>query len=181
MASYRLFGFVALAVFVNLLTGFHTQEASANPDPAPNPVPATSPFKWQQYKGADGKMYDFPSWKAVQGQQGKVNLDAASGVVYPPANYKVTKAVMKIYKPSATAPGSYETTPALTLESNNPLALVPAGYQVAWGENPPGPYVVFDAGVTVKIEIRVSYQNVNNANDKFEADLSTQYAVTTVH
>jgi hypothetical protein len=88
---------------------------------------------------------------------------------------------MKFYKPSPGAPGSYEATPALTLESNNPLAVVPEGYQVSCAEPPPGPYVEFDEGVTVKVEIRVTYQIVNNANDKFDADLPTEYVTTDIH
>lgn len=139
----------------------------------------TKSFKWNTFKAKDGKDYSYPEWTPDTTDNKKANLRNAIGKLEPPTGYKVTKGVLKVYKSSAGAPGSYETTPTLTLESNNPLALVPSGYQLAWGDDST-PNKQFIPGLDVKMEIRVFYQHTTNANDKFEADLPTLYSTVTV-
>lgn len=78
---------------------------------------APSPFKPMQYKGDDGKMYNYPKWSKGAG---KVRfLLVERGTLAYPQNPPVTKVIFNVYKAGAV-PGSWQGAPAIryTIDPN---------------------------------------------------------------
>ncbi len=63
-----------------------------------------STFKWKQFKGADNKMYDYPSWSINAANVKQTVLSGADAEIYLATGTTLKKVEMKVYKPAAGIP-----------------------------------------------------------------------------
>lgn len=116
------------------------------------------PWKWADYKGADGKMYDSPKWDDKGNN--KRTLSSAQGYLSYKQNPAVTKVVMKVYPQGAVA-GTYGTTPVITYVVNPAPQYFGAPIN-AWlvtgvdAPPPPNPKAEFTEGDQIKITWEVT-------------------------